>query len=135
MDQKDLDRLIDDGNKLAALAAPAFEAQQKLAAIEKTAAELREENDRLRTAAESRTERIKLAAEGAANFFESCGTLKTASKAEFVARLEHSPEAIFELARDFADKVASEQVGQATAKQAGADAPDADPIDRFLHKS
>jgi hypothetical protein len=138
MDNESLNALIKDGEKLAALAAPAFEAQQKVAALEKTAGELRSENERLRVVAQERGEKMKLAASGAADFFAGCGVLKQASRDEFVDRLVDRPEAIFELARDFADKVAGQQFGSAQKDASfmpGSPAAkaDGDAVDRFLH--
>lgn len=121
--------IIEHGQKLAALVAPGQEALVKVAQLEKTAAELRTENIRLRDARDARQETLKLAAERSADFFVECGVLKSAARQETVDELTENPEAVFELARKFADHVAGTSLG-AGAKTASADT-DGDAIVRF----
>ena len=133
MDKLTEKALVADGQKLAALLAPALEAQQKVASLEKTAAQLTAENERLRGNAQTRRETMKTAADEAADFFERCGALKSEKRAEFVDALTDQPQMVFELVRDYSDKIASGKAGAGMDQIALPATGKNDAIDRMLH--
>ena len=94
----------EDVLELVNRAAPAFEAQKKVASLEV-------EVSILKTAAEKREESLKIAADKAAEFFSQCGLLKAANREAFVTRLSEDPSEIFETVQKYAERLASLQPG------------------------
>lgn len=117
MDKSIIDQIVADSEALLKAAAPAFEAQQKLAAV---TSELEA----------TRSELVK-SAEQAADFFESHGMLTNDKRAAFVDRLVKNPGELFGAMQTYTDAISVREAGSPGQKSASIDGKSVDPIAAF----
>jgi hypothetical protein len=108
------EELIEATEKLLERVEPAFAAEQKVAALEKTAADLEAENTLLKTAKAQEEVKLRAGAVKAAAYFEECGLLKTASKETFIEQLVTKPDEIFGVVMKYAERLTVREVGGPT---------------------
>jgi len=123
MDTK-IESVISDSKALLELAKPAFEAQKKVASLEVANLELLSKV----ASYQNKEEKIKIAADKAAVFFDSRGMLKV-SALDFSQRLQDNPEEIFSIVQKFADTFTLKEAGDGSDKMESLD--QRDPIERF----
>ena len=117
MDTSIIDQIVADSEALLKAAAPAFEAQQKLAAVT--------------TELEATRAELVKSAEQAADFFGAQGMLPSEKRAAFVDRLVKNPGELFGAMQTYTDAVSVREAGAPGQKSAALDAKSVDPITAF----